>query len=187
MHHAEKDHLGPARRTAEYIDEIILAATVSPRNRWKQSAVRCRRRPRHRKCPGRLLVCERGNGDIGYKCLQCSEQGVIRGWQDGMSDLSEFREESCGPAFEIVLREREYDELKKALYMDIESDTIIYGATYTEQGVILRASASDIKSFVSCLADDAKQAKNPRHLRMINEVLRHVEAALGTSSLSFRD
>jgi hypothetical protein len=172
---------------AEYVNEIVLAATASPKNRWKQSAIPCRRRPHHRKCLGRLLVSERANGDIEYRCPKCSEQGVIRGWQDGVSDLTEFRDESGGPAFEIVLGERDYDDLKKALYLDVESDTVIYGATYTERAVILRAGAADMRSFAGCLADAAKRTKDNRQLRIINKVRRHVEAALGALSLSLRD
>jgi hypothetical protein len=184
MPDVEKDHLGPARRMAEYIEQIILAATISPRDRWKQSAVPCRRMPRHRKCTGRLIVSERNNGDIEYKCPQCSEQGVIGGWQGGMSDLTEFRDESRTPAFEVVLSAHEYDEFRRALYMDIESDPIIYGATYTSGGVVLRIAASDIKSFTGCLADAAKEAKDPRHQRTIGRILRRLEATFCASNLA---
>lgn len=183
MSRCKRDHSGPARRMAEYIDEVILAATASPKGLWKQSAVRCRRKPRHRKCPGRLLVCERDNGDIEYRCQCCSENGVIRGWQGSLSDLSELREESHGPGFEVVLAEREYDELKRALAGDIESDGIIYGATYIKNGIILRASAIDIKAFADCLAYDANHTENPRHRRIIGQVLHRVQALLGNWSL----
>ena len=179
----KRDSLGPARRMAEYVHEVVLATTAGSKGRWKQSAVHCRRRPWHRKCPGRLLVCERDNGDIEYQCPCFSEQGVIRGWQGGSSDLSELREESNGPSFEIVLAEREYDELKRALAMDIESDGIIYGATYTDNGIILQASAVDIKSFADCLAYDAKHTENPRHRQIITQALRRVQAVLGKWSL----
>ena len=182
MLRSNKDHLGLVRPIAEYIREIVLAATASSKGRLKQSAVRCRRRPAHTKCRGRLLVCERDDGDIEYQCPCCSEKGVIRGWQGSISDLSELRDESRRPGFEIVLDGREYDDLKRALVPDIESDGIIYGATYTENGVILRGSAIDIKSFADCLSYDARHAENSKHRQIMNQVLHRVQSVLGNWS-----
>src|SRR5271157_1292632 len=85
------DALGPARRMAKYIDEIISTVTASPKGQRVHSAVCCRRRPGHRRCLGRIFVCEKDNGDIEWECPSCGSSGVIRGWQGGWSDLSELR------------------------------------------------------------------------------------------------
>lgn len=175
----KQDHFAPAHRIAKYISEVVMAATASPKGQQKHSSVRCRRSPQHRKCPGRLLVCERGDGDIEYQCSCCSEHGVIRGWQGSLSDLSDLREENQRTAFEILLAEREYDDLKRALAADIEGDLIIYGATYTADGIILRGDAVEIKMFVGCLTDNLKQAENPRHRRVLSQLLHRVQAVLG--------
>lgn len=125
------DSLGPARRMGEYLREVISAASASPPGHWKQSAVRCRRRPRHRKCPGRIRVRETNDDSIEWVCPVCQDQGTVCNWKGSPHDLSEFRGQGNHPRFEVILTDREYDEVKKCLGMDPEGDRIIYGATYT--------------------------------------------------------
>jgi len=51
-----RDPLGPARRMARFIADVVAAASVLPPFVWNDSAVRCRRRPKNRRCSGRLRV-----------------------------------------------------------------------------------------------------------------------------------
>ena len=106
------DDLGPARRMAKYIDGIISAATAGPKGQRMHSAICCIRRPRHHRCPGRIFVSEKDNGNIEWECPDCRSSGVISGWQGGWSDLSELREQDERPCFEILLPAQMYDALK---------------------------------------------------------------------------
>jgi len=169
---------------AEYIGEVISAATASPKGQWKHSAVRCRRKPGHRKCPGRILVCERGNGDIEWECPSCGALGVIRNWQGSWDDLSEMRVEGEQPSFEIVLSEKEHEEVKKCLNKDPESDIIIYGAAHTKEGIVLRATGEDMQDFTDILKFYANHEENSKRRRIVDQVLNRLEALLGRWSSS---
>lgn len=178
MKRKKRDVLGPANRMAEFIADVVSAATVSPKGKLKHSAIHCWRRPGHKKCQGNIIVCERLNGDIEWECSSCKTGGVIRGWKGGWSDLSDFRDYDKPPYFELVLNEQQYDELKRHLAMDLECDEIIYGATYSKQGILLRACGTDMKSLKICLEYKIKERGNFNR-RILRQVLTGVQSLLG--------
>ena len=72
---------GPARRLAEYCASLIVDATHDPD---APPAVRCRRRPRHRRCTG-IVVALPGideHDPVYWNCPVCNDTGYISGWQD---------------------------------------------------------------------------------------------------------
>jgi hypothetical protein len=178
MKFKEKDPLGPARKMGEFIGDVVCAATVSPKGKSKHSAIRCRRRPRHKACPGRIIVCEQDNGDIEWACSSCDFKGVIRGWQGDWSDLSDFRDPGEPPFFELVVTEKQYYELKKTLVMDLECDDIIYRASYSKQGIVLRACGVDMKSLATFLAFKIRESGNFNR-RILREVNTGIQVLLG--------
>jgi len=185
---ADSGHLdslgGLVAKMPEYVGEIVSAASSSPPEHWKHSAVRCRRRPKRRKCPGHLSVREASDGSIEWVCPMCQDQGVIHNWKGSPHDLSKFREQRNQPALEITLTDEEYDELKRCLVMDPEGDRIIYGAIYTSEGIVLRASGEDLDNFAGYLAFEVNHEENRKRQRILERVLDRVEAALGEWSLS---
>ncbi len=72
---------GPARRLAEHMVAIVVAATTSETRDEVQPPIKCRRRPKRRACPGvikyRLWPDER----ITWECPTCGDNGVISNWQ----------------------------------------------------------------------------------------------------------
>jgi phage FluMu protein Com len=178
----KKDHPEPIHRIAKYINEIVLAATASPRNRWNRSAIHCRRSPQHQKCSGRLLVREKGNGEIEYKCPDCSENGIITGWQNTIYNLDEFRIEGQGFTLEVVLDERHYDELKNMLYTQIEFDWIIYSAIYTKEGIILKMDTVDARLFMHYLEEIMEKQTKAKHQELLTSVIRCIQVLLGSFS-----
>ena len=179
MEKRKADDLGPARRMAKYIDGIISAATSGPQDQRMHSAICCIRKPRHHRCPGRIFVSEKDNGDIEWECPSCGSSGVIRGWQGGWSDLSELREQDERPCFEILLPEQEYDALKKGLSEEFETDNIIYGATYTEKGIILRGNRIDLAIFAEILVFKISGDKKSRYRPIFVQVLNYIDAVFG--------
>jgi len=121
------DSIGPARRMAEYLGEVISAASASTLSHWKQSAVRCRKRPKRRKCLGRLRVLKTSDGSIEWICPVCQDRGIVYNWKGSPHDLSKSREQGNQLSFEVILTEQEYDEVKKCSVMDPEGDRVIYG------------------------------------------------------------
>jgi hypothetical protein len=60
-------------RFTEYLGGIIAGASHFPSTEWKESRVRCRRRPGHRPCPGPINVrtgCE-DPPEILWECPSC--------------------------------------------------------------------------------------------------------------------
>jgi hypothetical protein len=68
---------GPARLLAEYLGRIIASVT----SHRSKPAVRCRRRPGHKACPGEVDAAMQRDGVIRWMCPACGDNGYIRGWQ----------------------------------------------------------------------------------------------------------
>jgi hypothetical protein len=75
----------PARRLAEYFASIVVDATS---NLDDPPTVRCRRRLRRRRCPGRIdaIASVEDHEAIVWHCPVCGDQGVIRGWTGTLWD-----------------------------------------------------------------------------------------------------
>ena len=83
---------GPARRLAEYLASIVVAATSAADNQGQAvQRVKCRRRPGREACPGvieyRLWADER----ITWKCPSCGDNGVISNWQSTAWDRRQLQ------------------------------------------------------------------------------------------------
>ncbi|WP_264035130.1 hypothetical protein [Mycobacterium lacus] len=70
----------PARRLAQHLGDIIRAGTAGEVGDPWVSALPCRRRPAHRRCPGRMtiaIVCAEASAPIRWWCSVCDDEGVI--------------------------------------------------------------------------------------------------------------
>ncbi|TAK28830.1 MAG: hypothetical protein EPO21_21995 [Chloroflexota bacterium] len=174
-----RDPLGPARRMALFIAEIVAAASVLPPFVWNDSAVRCRRRPKNRRCSGRLRVREERTGEIAYQCSVCDRGGTVSGWRGTDYDLSSFRDERDEPRLELVLTEEEYDLLRRCLLMlDQETMALISGATFSPAGIVLRASVEDLEILEGDIASEENHTPNRRKQRTLDGILRRIAMVL---------
>jgi hypothetical protein len=78
---------GPARRIAEHVLAIVAATSDSPVAAHCETGLPCRRRPRHRPCPGRIESVVAPDSQIEWWCPVCNDQGFISGWQDTLWDM----------------------------------------------------------------------------------------------------
>ena len=82
----------PALNIANFLGKIIEAVT-SPMADTENyfTNVRCRRRPSHKPCIGRIVAfIEQENGySIRWFCPFCNDNGYISGWQGTAWDRSE--------------------------------------------------------------------------------------------------
>ena len=79
----------PAERLMEYFGSIIEAVTGrNEKKAAKNTGVRCRRRPGHRRCEGRILATssEANAEAIEWECPLCSDRGFITGWRGSIWD-----------------------------------------------------------------------------------------------------
>jgi hypothetical protein len=179
-----RDPAGPASRFCEFLAEVVSSATAGHMGGWKHSAVRCRKRPGRRPCTGRILVLQRDTGEINWQCPVCRIQGTIRGWQEGWSDLSEFAPERKLPGFEIRLAERQYDDLKKRLTDEPGCDNIIYGATWSKEGIILRVTFEELQEFAETIAAVASQEAHSGNERILDTLFNCIRSVSGKWSSS---
>ena len=74
-----------ARLLAEYFASIVVDATHTLDD---PPTVRCRRRPRHRRCEG-IIMSYPANDEhdrITWHCPVCNDNGLISGWQNTVWD-----------------------------------------------------------------------------------------------------
>lgn len=171
-----RDPLGPARRMARFIAEVVAAATVLPPFVWNDSAVWCRRRPKNRRCPGRLQVREERAGQIAYACPVCDRGGTISpSWRGSEYDLSGFRARRDEMPLELVLTEEEYDLLRKCLlFSDQETMAVICGATVNSAGIVLRATAEDLEFLEGDIASEMNHTSSLRRERILDGILQRI-------------
>jgi hypothetical protein len=76
------DMPAPARNLANHLGAIVSALTSQPPGQWRETSVRCRRRPGRRPCAGRIrAVVEVGSGEIAWQCPTCDDNGLIHHWE----------------------------------------------------------------------------------------------------------
>ena len=79
----------PAAKLRDYLGSIIEAVTArNPEQVDHVTEIRCRRRPKHRRCEGNVIAyfAEDDPTVIKWYCMFCSDSGYIRGWQGTIWD-----------------------------------------------------------------------------------------------------
>ena len=72
-----------ARRLAEFLGDIVVAATMSNADPHR---VKCRRRPGRKPCPGEIETAFEEDDRIVWWCPVCGENGYISHWQETLWD-----------------------------------------------------------------------------------------------------
>jgi len=75
----------PCRDSPEYFTNIVVDATT---NMDDEPSVRCRRRPRRRRCSGIIMSYPAADDldRIHWYCPVCNDNGFISGWQNTIWD-----------------------------------------------------------------------------------------------------
>src|SRR5438132_8839642 len=75
-------------RIAAYFAEIVQIATPRMVGAWSLSEVRCRRRPGHKLCTGRIGVRLTDTSlTVEWECPECGDAGIVSDWEDTRWDL----------------------------------------------------------------------------------------------------
>jgi hypothetical protein len=75
---------------AEFLREVVEAATSRRADKRWTSAVQCIARTGHRKCSG-LIQVQLAEADlVEWRCTTCGEDGVVCGFTGGESDMSPY-------------------------------------------------------------------------------------------------
>jgi hypothetical protein len=76
-----------ARTLAEYFGHIVKGVTTRQKDALA-TGVRCRKRPRQRRCPGEIIAFIDEQEAISWSCPVCEDNGVISGWKGTLWDWS---------------------------------------------------------------------------------------------------
>jgi len=161
-----------ARRLAEYFGSIVGAATLAAPGVAVHTALRCRRRPGRRPCPGHI-VAERFEvpPEIEWSCSSCGDRGVIRNWRGTGWDLSRKggSEDNGEQRLTVRLSAEQFDALRKeSVAFDADCERIILGAVTTGNGIEINGTFDELDYFLECLAAEANHETNSARRRLLD-------------------
>lgn len=92
---------GAARSIRDHLGAIVAFVTSWSSADEERSAVRCRRRPHRKPCPGWICASlDPDSREIVWICPICEDRGIISGWEHtpwDLSDLDARPEEHASP------------------------------------------------------------------------------------------
>lgn len=172
---------GPARRLGRHLTSVVRAATVGPADSAWTSALRCRRRPGHRACPGRLMLFRADlPAPIEWQCSSCGDQGTISGWEHSPFDLRRSgptHRREHGP--QLLISDEVADVLRDLLLLDPDSERLVFSARASEDGALLAADEDDLEELAGFVAAEANHEANRRRQRRLDEAFDVLSDASG--------
>jgi alanine racemase len=151
----EQGELVPGRpgRWGAFYAEIAAVGSARPAGVAAATPLRCRRRPGHTPCPGRLWALRREHGVIEWRCPVCDDQGTVSGWEGTRWDLRGVVAELSGPPAEVVLTEADYRTALEALRGEGQAEAVLRAAEPLEEGGLrLRGDAPTLEGVAQRLA-----------------------------------
>jgi len=140
--------------------------------------VRCRRRPGHRPCTGRMHVRAGADGGVAYRCPVCGDTGYVHNWRGSPYDLSAFRPGRRRPLVTVLVAEAEYDALAGAAAADGAVLATIAGATATEAGIVLACTGAELEDMAEAIASEVNHEPDRRRRATLDSLLARLEHAV---------
>jgi hypothetical protein len=166
-----------AFRLAERLRAVVRAGTSVPAGDPFPSALRCHRRPGRRSCPGHLvLVRHEVPAEVVWRCSDCDEEGVVRGWARSPWDLRGHRFRD-GPLVAVAVTEAELGLLRALDGLDPDAQRVVHGAHRDGGGLWLTAGADDLRELADLVAFVADH-EPPVRRRRLERLRERLEGAL---------
>ncbi len=159
------DASGPARRLARHLGDIVRAGTAGEVGDPWVSALPCRRRPAHRRCPGRItiaVVSAEASAPIRWWCSVCDDEGVISNWADSPYDLRRRRLSLAGDVDEVIVSDKTATVLRDLVLLDPDRERLVFGMRAHPDGAALLTSADDLEELIGFVAAEANHEPNRR-------------------------
>jgi hypothetical protein len=172
------DTPGPARRLAEHLSNIVRAATAGdPATSW-ESALPCRRRPAHGRCPGQLIVQQMERGaPIRWGCSVCDDDGIISNWEDSPFDLRRRQLALAWSVNEIVIADEVAAALRELRLLDTDCERMVFGIRAHNDGLVLAATDDDLDELIGFVAAEANREPNRRRRRQLDAAFESLNTA----------
>jgi hypothetical protein len=163
----------PARRMAEHLSLLVRAATSGAGGQAWVSALPCRRRPGRRPCPGHYALFRTDvPPSIEWRCTDCGDEGVIRGWEGSIFDLRPRRPELVSiPSVRVVIPAEVAATLRGLLLVDTAGERLVFRARLADdgQGVVLAAGDEDLEELLGYVAAEANHEKDRRRQKRLDQ------------------
>lgn len=161
----------PALLMAEFTRRIVRAGTARDAGVVHETALRCRRRPQHKACAGRLVV-RRGEvpAEIDWHCPVCSDAGLIHGWAGSPCDLSRDVGPTEGRAVRAVVPDSAYQIALTEFILDPDSDRLLYSTRMVRDGVEIAGNEYDMENLMEFMAAAANHSSSWRRQRELDTV-----------------
>jgi hypothetical protein len=170
----------PARRLAEHFGRIVAAATARAAGPEFASAVPCRRRPRHRPCPGPIRIRRaQVPPRIEWHCVACHDRGRINGFLGSPWDLSnvppDTEEDERGS---LLLPAGEYRALLGIDVLDRDCEALLLRAEPEAGGLRIEASFDLLDYLQGFVAAAANHERRATRRRLLDHVYERLESEL---------
>lgn len=182
-----EDAPGPAVKIAEHLTWVVRAATAGPAGVAWVTALQCRRRPAHRRCPGRMVVFRADlPAPIGWRCDSCGDEGVISGWEGSYADLrGPHRAGARKGRSHIVVSDEVMAALRDLRLVDTDCERLVFAARADPngEGAVLNLDGDDLEELVGFVAAEANHEDNRRRQQRLDEAFAALSHAAGTFDL----
>lgn len=129
------------RRIVAYEGRIVEAGSAWGLGEPLDSAIRCRRKPHRKPCPGHIRVRVTSD-DIAWACTRCRDNGRIHHWRGLAWDLSE--NQAAGVVLRVPISWSDYESLRQLTLLP--SRILLARAEWGADGPTLVGSAAEIRT-----------------------------------------
>ena len=159
----------PARRLAGQLSNLVRAATAGDAGVAWETALRCRRRPANKPCPGRMVVLRtEPPSPIRWQCSGCGDEGVISNWADSPFDLRPRRLTLAAPVNEVVISAEVAATLRELELLDLECERLVFSMRAHNGGALLPATVADLDELIGFVAAEANHESNRRRQQRLD-------------------
>jgi hypothetical protein len=171
----------PARRLAAHLHDIVRAATAGDAGATWETALPCRRRPRNRRCPGRMTVLRTEAGaPIRWQCSACQDEGVISNWEDSPFDLRRRQLTLAKAAREIAIPDEIAAALRELQLLDTDCERLVFAIRAHDDHAILAATDDDLDELTGFVAAEANNEPSRRRQQRLDAAFDALTSAAQT-------
>lgn len=169
----------PVLELGKHLGSIIEAVTAGwdDRRHPVPTTIPCRQSPGRDRCLGITVVFLADDGRIQWECTNCSDQGIISGWQGTPWDFSNVIGLGFGQGGkfeEIVVKPDEYRALLDLLpLLDREAERVVKAACLSPEDdeIVIGAPGDWLEHLLEYVAAEANHTRCKKTRRLLDGVL----------------